>query len=155
LLPKNFPGMIDGNLNRTAINAQDILNALSDRNPFVIVFLLDCCREYHLRNLDMDRGGPNTSDRKSTGLKPMQKAGSIIAFACDAETTAKEDREQRNGLFTKHLLKHITTPNEDIDMILRNVQKGATQESNTDQIPFVYNGLLEKNIYLCDQPQGE
>ena len=37
-------------LKSRAINAQDLLNAITDRNPFVTIFLLDCCRTYHLRN---------------------------------------------------------------------------------------------------------
>ena len=66
----------------------------------------------------------------------MHKAGSLIAFACAPGTISIDGRGQRNGLFTKHLLQHITTPNEDIQMILRHVTKGVVEESKSKQIPF-------------------
>ncbi len=71
MIPKDFPGMNDTNLNRTAIKAQAILNSLSDRSPFVLIFLLDCCRVYHLRNSDLCERSANAIDRRSTELRPM------------------------------------------------------------------------------------
>lgn len=151
MLPKDIPIAPDTNLNRSAIKAQEILNKLSDCNPFVIVFLLDCCRIYHLRNPDLDARCPNSSHSESDAFKPMEKAGSLIAFACAPGTIAIEGHGERNGLFTKYLLKHITTPNEDIQLILRDVRKGVLAESNCQQIPFLSDGLLEQNICLYGQ----
>ncbi|CAF1470308.1 unnamed protein product [Rotaria sordida] len=155
LLPKDIPDEHSVNLNRSAINAQDILNDLGDRNPFVIIFLLDCCRKYHLRNPTLDERNPNSSDSESADFKPMHKAGSLIAFACAPGTVAIEGKGQRNGLFTKHLLQHITIPNEDIQLILRDVRRKVVEESKSRQIPFLSDGLLQRNIYLCDQPRGK
>ncbi len=139
------------NLNGSAIKAQEILNKLTDRNPFVTVFLLDCCRTYHLRNPSLDARSPNSSHSESDDFKPMHKAGSLIAFACAPGTKAIEGRGQRNGLFTKHLLQHIKTPNEDIQLILRDVRRGVVADSNSRQIPFISDLLLEKNICLYGQ----
>ncbi|CAF4181092.1 unnamed protein product, partial [Rotaria sordida] len=151
LIPKDSPTLNGAALNKSAINAQDILDTLSDRNPYVTIFLLDCCRKYHLRNPEVDARDPDPSGSKSVGLKPMHKAGSLIAFACAPGTIAIEGKGQRNGLFTKHLLKHITTENDDIQMILRDVAKGVTKESKSKQIPFVSASLLERDIYLYSQ----
>ncbi|CAF3329042.1 unnamed protein product, partial [Rotaria sp. Silwood2] len=153
LLPKDIPDAQSVNLNRSAINAQDVLNTLDDRNPFVTIFLLDCCRKYYLRNPKLDeRGDPHSSDSSPADFKPMHKAGSLIAFACAPGTGAIENRGQRNGLFTKHLLQHIKTPNEDIQMILRVVRRGVVEESKSKQIPFLSDGLLETNICLYSRP---
>jgi hypothetical protein len=89
LIPKDCPDTNDGNLNGFAINAQYTLNTLSDRNPFVIIFLIDCQWVYHLRNHDLDRRDPNTIDPRSADLQPMYKAGLLITFACAPGTTAK------------------------------------------------------------------
>ncbi|CAF4356485.1 unnamed protein product, partial [Rotaria sordida] len=43
-------------------------------------------------------------------------AGSLIAFACAPGAIANDLEGQRNGLFTKYLLRHIGTANEDIRM---------------------------------------
>jgi hypothetical protein len=40
-------------------------------------------------------------------------------------------------------------------MILRKVRKEVVQESKSQQIPFVVDGLLEENVYLYDQCGGE
>ena len=85
----------------------------------------------------------------------MHEAGSLIALACAPGTIAIDGEEHENGLFTKHLLKHIATPNEDILNILRDVTAGVIQESNGNQIPFFSGSLLHKNIYLCEQAKGQ
>ncbi|CAF1148508.1 unnamed protein product [Rotaria sordida] len=155
LIPKDSPTLNDTNLNNSAIKAQAILNTLSDRNPYVTIFLLDCCTSYHLHNPEVDARNPNASVSKSVGLKPMHKAGSLVAFACEPGTIAIEGRGQRNGLFTKHLLQHITTANEDIQMILRDVADGVIKESKSSQIPFVSASLSKKDIYLCSQQRSQ
>ena len=128
--------MNGSDLNTSAINAQDILNTLSDRKPYVTIFLLDCCRNYHLRDPNIDKRGSDGSDPKSVGLKAMHKAGSLIAFACAPGTVAIENKRERNGFFTKHLLQHIKTANEDIELTLRGVIRGVKEESKSKQIPF-------------------
>ncbi|CAF4120233.1 unnamed protein product, partial [Rotaria sordida] len=151
LIPKDTPTLNGAALNTSAINAQHILDNLSDHNPYVTIFLLDCCRKYHLRNPEVDARDPDASGSKSVGLKAMSKAGSLIAFACAPGTIAIEGKGHRNGLFTKYLLKHITTANEDIRMILSDVTDGVIEESKSKQIPFVSVSLSKKNICLCSQ----
>lgn len=154
MLLKDTPNMDNINLNRHAINAQDIVMKLTEQNPFVTIFLLDCCRKYHLRNPALDERGPDSEDSQSGDFKPMQKAGALIAFACAPGAVAIDGKEQRNGLFTKHLLQHITTPNKDIAMILRDVRKGVMKDSKEKQIPFLSDGLVEQNICLNIQSKG-
>ncbi|CAF3719483.1 unnamed protein product [Rotaria sp. Silwood1] len=155
LIPKDIPTLNGVALNKSAINAQDILDTLSNRNPYVTIFLLDCCRVYHLRNPEVDARGTDASNPKSAGLKAMYKASSLIAFACAPGTIAIDGRGEENGLFTKHLLKHIKTPNEDIQMMLRDVTHGVIEESKSKQIPFLSASLAKKNIYLCGQQMNQ
>jgi uncharacterized caspase-like protein len=51
-------------------------------------------------------------------------AGSLIGFACAPGTTAS-DGTGRNGLYTKHLLQNITKPNQEIQDVLIDVNKGV------------------------------
>ncbi|CAF3001909.1 unnamed protein product [Rotaria sp. Silwood2] len=83
------------------------------------------------------------------------KVGSLIAFACAPGTIASDGENERNGLFTKYLLKHLETPNEDIRMILADVTKEVMIKSNMKQLPFLSAALTQKNIYLCGQPQSK
>ncbi|CAF1255773.1 unnamed protein product [Rotaria magnacalcarata] len=164
LLPIDIPNPknvnLSGNKNKAknknligiTIRAQDVLNTLSDRSPFVIIFLLDCCRTYHLRNPELDQWG--AGDSEPADFKSMEKAGSLIAFACAPGTEADEGQGQRNGLFTKHLLQHIKTPNEDVAIMLRTVKEGVKNDPSSKQIPFLNDGLVKKNIFLNHRPQG-
>ncbi len=142
-----------------AINAQDHLNKITDQNPFVTIFLLDCCRTYHLSNKDLKtrHRAESEEDNQPQGLKSMSaKAGSLIAFACAPGTIADDGgKEETNGLFTKYLLKHIATPNEDIRMVLSDVTDGVMEESKSDQVPHVTSILRHKNICLCEQAPGK
>ncbi|CAM4837588.1 unnamed protein product [Rotaria magnacalcarata] len=141
-------------LKKNAINAQDILNKLSDRKPYVIIFLLDCCRQYFLRNTDLNARALNANESRSVGLTPMHKAGSLVAFACTPGTLVDDKPEEQNSLFMEHLVKHLATPNEDIANVLRDVTNGVMDDSDSKQIPFINVQLRHKNIYLYEQADG-
>jgi hypothetical protein len=86
----------------------------------------------------------------------MSAAGSLIAFACAPGSTAVDGKKgETNGLFTKYLLKHIATPNEDIRMVLSAVTDGVMEESKLDQVPHITSILRHKNICLCEQAPGK
>jgi hypothetical protein len=139
-----------------AINVQDLLNAITNRNPFVTIFLLDCCRPYHLHNKDLITPEESEEDNQPQGLKKMSaKDGSLIAFACKPESTVDDgEKGETNSLFTKYLLKHIMTPNKDIKMILSDVIDEVKTESKSAQIPHV-RSVLHENIYLFEQAPGK
>ena len=65
----------------------------------------------------------------------MHRAGSLIAFDCASGTIAIDGKRQRNGLFTKHLLKHITALSTNIPMILKDTTRGMEKESGSRQMP--------------------
>ena len=72
-------------------------------------------------------------------------AGTFIQFACGANRTASDGLEtDRNGLFTKHLLTHVTDPNEDIMQIFQSVAGDVYSESNGTQKPLSVNGLIKR-----------
>ncbi len=122
------------------INAQDFVKRLSDRKPYVVVFFLDCCRNY--TSPSMARG------QTTSGLAKMSApAGSMIGFACAPGKTARDiSSNGRNGIFTKHILEHITKPGNDIHKLLAYVTNGVSIETNGKQVPFVAYTLTETNI---------
>ncbi|CAF4038809.1 unnamed protein product [Adineta steineri] len=144
LVPSDDNNLNSSNIKRHALNAQDVLDRITRRNPYVSIFILDCCRNYYLRNPELLRG----NDSNTKGLKPMYaSAGSLIAFACAPGATAS-DGSDRNGLFTKHLLQNITKPNEQIQDLLIDVTKGVATESYNKQIPWYHSSLMDRNIML-------
>lgn len=79
-------------------------------------------------------------------------AGTYIQFACAENQAAFDGAEtERNSLFTKHLLKHIQSSNDDITTIFRRVRTGVIQESHGTQKPLGIDGLTHDGfIYLND-----
>ncbi|CAF4212073.1 unnamed protein product, partial [Adineta steineri] len=55
---------------------------------------------------------------------------------------------ERNGLFTKHLLRHITYPNTDITQIFRSVAYDVYKESDGTQRPLSVDGILHHG-HVC------
>ncbi|CAF1303179.1 unnamed protein product [Didymodactylos carnosus] len=76
--------------------------------------------------------------------------GSLVQFACAAGALAADGRgEDRNGLYTKHLLKHIAVPNQDLEHIFRAVGAGVYEESKRKQSPYrVSSIMINEHIYL-------
>ena len=84
----------------------------------------------------------------------MKEAGSLIAFACAPGTIAIDGRGQRNGLFTKYLLRYLPMTDKDIRMVLSDVTDGVMEESNSSQIPFYTVSFRHNDICLCRQSSG-
>jgi hypothetical protein len=84
------------------------------------------------------------------GLAQMSApAGSVIGFACAPGKTAGDASSNgRNGIFTKHILEHITKPGEEILMILVDIANGVATETNGVQEPYLTSSLRQRNIYF-------
>ena len=76
--------------------------------------------------------------------------GTLLQFACPPGTFALDgDSSDRNSLYTKHLLKHIATPNRDLEKMLNLVSAGVYMESGGRQIPCRVSAIMIGDpIYL-------
>jgi uncharacterized caspase-like protein len=148
LLPCDNNRISNGsNMQRYAINAQQMVDQMADRNPHVVIILLDCCRGYWV---------PSTrSDQSVGGIHEMKAPpGTLIAFACaPGKITPDKSLNSSNGIFTKYLLKHIITAGIDIDIILRRVANDVAIETNKAQQPFRVSSIVDEAVYVV--PPGK
>lgn len=81
-------------------------------------------------------------------------AGTYIVFACSSNQTASDGEiTDRNGLFAKHLLKHIAKPNKDITHLFRTITNGVCIESKQKQRPVRIDGIMQsEQVYLIEKP---
>ena len=94
--------------------------------------------------LDACRSKPSTMRRGSRdigrGLAKMEaRAGSVIAFACEAGDTAAcrwQRAGGRNGVFTDKLLQHLGRPGVDVDFMLGDVASEVEKATSGKQKPF-------------------
>ncbi|CAF4807213.1 unnamed protein product, partial [Rotaria sp. Silwood2] len=72
------------------------------------------------------------------GLSPMSTPPeTLLVFSCGVGQGAlDETRNGKNSIFTENLLKHITTPDEDIESLLMKVTRDVRDATGGYQIPY-------------------
>ncbi|CAF0735649.1 unnamed protein product [Rotaria sordida] len=151
LIPTNATGIWAGNVDSTAIDAHKLISSMHKRRPKVVICILDCCRT-DAPSEPVDEMNPfsRTLVGMKAGLAPMQASPStIIVYACAANALASAiSMNNRNSLYTYHLLRYIRTPNIDIETLLKYAGVDVKKESKSQQIPYLYNSCKEA-IYLA------
>lgn len=112
------------------------LNSLFSSMPLLAelqsVVILDACRNNPFKDL-----GNLVED----GLAPFRApAGTLIAFATEPGGTAMDGRG-KNGVYTKHLLKHMQRAIP-VEEVLKRVRRGVARETKKQQIPWEHSSLL-------------
>jgi uncharacterized caspase-like protein len=130
-----------------AINVEYIMKKINDRKCRIAIYLFDCCR-----NLVRTRA----SDANQ-GLSPMNASAYVlIVFAC-APGKAVQDETQngRNSSFMENLLKHITTPNKDIEEIIKDVARAVNVQTGGFQLPYRTSCITEKVFLVTNTNDGK
>jgi len=114
---------------------QNLVNAGSTN-----IIILDACRDNPFKRRF------KSSTRGLARIK-QKVGGTLIAFAASAGGVS-QDGNQKNGIYTKYLLKHIATPGITLNQMFTRVRKDVVTATHNDQFPIEENGLLE-TIYLA------
>ncbi|CAF1041265.1 unnamed protein product [Adineta ricciae] len=150
LIPTDNAGINAESIKEDAVNVENFIETLQNKAPRVVIVILDCCRPYRA----LGRLNP-FFDRNTLGLlqglAPVRPPPSTVIAYSSAEGTPSTRLivKGRNSIFTHHLLRHITTPNVDIDTILKLVSWSVQQETRNQQIPIRYSNVYE-NICLVN-----
>lgn len=91
------------------------------------------------------------AEQDNKGLHEVKpSSGVFIQFSCGANQTTENIAENnRNCLFTKHLLKNIAMENTDVSDIFSRISNDVFRESKQKQRPLSMNGLNQKRkVYL-------
>ena len=130
LIPVNATIESESDVRYKAVNIGQLLGKMGEaRNGFNIV-ILDACRD-----------NPFAKEFRSSsrGLAVVSSAsvkGSLIAYATSPGKVAS-DGSDRNGLYTKHLLQHISTPGIPVEQVFKRVLQGVERDTNGKQSPWV------------------
>lgn len=142
LLPVSFAAEMEADVRYQAYSAARVRDLVRARNVQLSILVLDACRS-----------NPFRASRSGTGgLSGMSGAGAFIAFAADEGRTADDNPRERNGLFTKHLLREIKTPGLGLESLFTRVRARVHQESQGKQVPFSYSGLLGDFAFVAAPP---
>ena len=124
-------------LDYKALRVAHVCQRVESRGCYLNLILLDACRS---KPSSMSRG---TRDVGRGLAKIDARAGSVIAFACEAGETAA-DGNGCNGVFTANLLQHLCRPAVDVDFMLGDVASAVEKATSGKQKPFRNHNLQGK-----------
>lgn len=116
------------------------------RNELNIV-LLDACRDNPFRGFrSLGRGLSRTTE----------PAGTIVGYAT-APGSVAADGKGRNGIYTRHLLRHMQVEGLKIEEVLKRVRVAVRDETSGRQIPWDSSSLTADFYFLpaASEPEKE
>lgn len=114
-----------------AINAGYVLGKMEDSTNRTNIMILDACRNNPFKGLRAFGGGLTAME------SPL---GTFIAYAT-APGTVAFDGTDRNGIYTKHLLKAMQIKGLPIEQVFKYVLRGVEEETSRRQIPWISSSL--------------
>ena len=114
------------------------------------ILFFDACRDNPLaRNLQQAMGTRSTAIGR--GLAPVQSGyGTLISYSTQPGNVAL-DGTGRNSPFTGALLRHLSSSDEEIMGLLRDVRNDVMRETQRRQVPWEHTALTAR-FYFKTQP---
>jgi len=115
-----------------SLDVAEVLQRMDRVRTRANILILDACR---------DNPFASTVRFSSVGLAQMSApSGTLIAYATAPGQVAREG-SGRNGVYTKHLLRHMSNPGQPIELTLRRVREGVLTETRGAQVPWDASSL--------------
>ncbi len=121
-----------------AVDAGLILGKMEDAGNGLNIIILDACRNNPFAR----------SFRSSAkGLAKMDAPkGSIVAYST-APGSVAADGNEKNGIYTKNLIREMRKPGRTIEQILKHVRVAVVSETSNKQVPWESSSLMG-NFYF-------
>lgn len=139
LLPIDIKGDNEEQVKDEAIQLQRILDDLQERKAKFTLAIIDACRDNPFKGSGRALGG--------RGLAPTTAAtGQMVMFSAGSGQQALDklgqNDKEKNGLFTRILLKEMNKPGVSVDRLLRNVRNEVVTLAKSvghEQTPALYD----------------
>lgn len=123
------------------VDAGRVLGKMEDAGNHLNIVVLDACR---------DNPFERSFRSSSGGLARMDAPkGSLIAYATAPGSVAAEGIG-RNGVYTKHLLKHMQIPGLAVEQVLKRTRIEVMNETGDKQVPWESSSLIG-NFYFVHE----
>lgn len=132
LIPIDAKIEVAKDLKYKAVNANTVLDEMQLAGNGLNIVILDACRN-----------NPYASQFRSAtrGLVKMDgPRGSILAYSTSPGSVA-EDGDNRNGIYTKHLLAAMQSKNTPIEQVFKQVRIAVSKETQGKQLPWESSSL--------------
>ena len=133
---ENYPQFISG-----LYKIDSLFTEINKSKDLQNIIILDACRNNPFENNAVADNG-----NMSSGLAPIKApSNTMIAFATEPGGVAA-DGKRKNGVYTKHLLRHIATQIS-VEEVFKKVRKGVAKETRNKQIPWEHSSLLNEVFF--------
>ena len=133
LMPVDARIESESDIRYEAVDAGRVLGKMEDAENQLNIVILDACR---------NNPYARAFRSEQTGLARMDApTGSLIAYSTSPGEVAA-DGPEKNGVFTKHLIQHMITPNLSIEQVLKRVRIDVAKQTNGRQIPWESSSLM-------------
>lgn len=133
IVPVDFDAKDEGDAKHQGYSLDRIHDRMLRAGPPLNILIVDACRN-----------NPFTHTRSTMGgLAPMTAGrGSFIAFATAPGSVASDNPGERNGLFTKHLLRVWQMLDLDLSQVFDRVRTDVFRESGERQLPWAASSVI-------------
>lgn len=133
LIPINARIESESDIKYEAIDAGLVLGKMEDAKNQLNIVILDACRNNPFaRNFRTVEQGLARMDAPK---------GALIAYST-APGEVAADGPERNGVFTRHLIRHMQTPNLPVEQVLKRARIDVAAETSQRQIPWESSSLM-------------
>jgi ankyrin repeat protein len=139
LVPVGYVFQAEADIRFKAVNASFVLEKMEPAKDRINIIILDACRNNPFRGF-----------RSLTrGLTAMEAAsGTFIAYAT-APGTVASDGQERNSVYTKHLLAALDTEGLNIEQVFKTVARRVKEETRDQQVPWISSCLIRDFCFNC------
>ncbi len=121
-----------------SLDVVEVLQRMDRARTRANLLILDACR---------DNPFASSVRLSSVGLAQMSAPpGTLIAYATAPGQVAREG-SGRNGVYTKHLLRHVGTPDLPVELVLKRVRDGVIGETRGQQVPWDASSLRNDFVF--------
>lgn len=139
LIPIDAESNSESEVVSDAIDMSVIMSYMEDAKTALNIVILDACR---------DNPFARSFRSNSRGLARIEApTGTVVAYAT-APGKVAFDGEGRNGVYTKHLIDNIVTPDISLVQILQKISSDVAIETNGKQLPWINLSPLKGDFYF-------
>ena len=133
LVPIDFKLTSEQTASEQGYPLSSVLERLTSHGATTQIVILDACRDNPFLGTRSEKGG-------WAGFGTS--AGSFIAFGTSPGSTASDASGANHGLFTKSLLRYMTSSDLDIEEMFRKVREDVIRDSHGQQVPWISSSLI-------------
>lgn len=156
LMPVDAEVQTEDDIAQKGADVTELLQRLGTLADGVNLIVLDACR-----NNPFSVGPAQLADARrfrtrglapqTAGLAPLQApSGTLIAFSTAPGSVAVDNPQQKNSVYTKHLLAQLRVPGLPIERLFKQVRVAVAQETQQQQVPWETSSLMGEFCFRTD-----